>query len=114
AEGREAARAITRQRRDHVRGVEGPGDSQEQVRRCGGRLERDELQRVVSRRKRLRTLEHATSGRCAESSLCDAAFARDGWCAGSCFGLHESAAGVGCAVDAATTRFAWNGWFWEK
>ena len=39
----------------------------------GGRcVERDQLQRALSRRQRLRALEHAASGRNAARALCDA------------------------------------------
>ena len=67
--GCEAARAIAGQRDHHVRSAEGADDSAGKIwrgRRC---VERDQLQRTLSRRQRLRALEHAASRRSGESSL---------------------------------------------
>ncbi len=60
-ERRQAARATFRQRHHHVRGVEGAADSRREIWCRRRRLERDQLQAALSRRQRLRTLEHAAS-----------------------------------------------------
>ena len=54
----EAQGAAARQRRDSARSDQG-GRAARAVRRRGGRMERDELRRAVSRRQCLRSLEHA-------------------------------------------------------
>ena len=57
----QAARATAGQRHDHVRSAEGAADSGRKIRRRRRRVERHQLQAALSRRQRLRALEHAAS-----------------------------------------------------
>ena len=58
---RRTPRAAVRQRRHPARSHQGAGDPRVEVRRRRRRVERDELRRAVSRRPRVRALEHAAS-----------------------------------------------------
>ena len=89
----QAPRAAAGQRRHPAGSDQGAGHSRREVQRWRRHLERDQLQRALSRRARLRSLEPAAPRRDAEGAVCHA---EAGGCAGRLRGglrLPEGAAG---------------------
>ena len=101
-EGRQVARPAFRQRHHHVRSAQGAADPGRKIRCGSGRVERDQLQTALSRWQRLRSLEHAASRRSSTGAVCQPGAERCTRSAGGGIGLHESAAGIDCAVAASS------------
>ena len=100
--GCQAARPTLRQRNHHVRSAEGAADSGRKIRSRCRRLERDQLQAALSRWQRLRSLEHAASGRDAARPV---RYSVPEGCTGRVrggIGLYEGASGIDRAVGAAS------------
>ena len=80
------------QRRHPHRGGPGPDAARRQVRRARRRLERDQLQRALSRRQRVRALEPAASGRSPPRPVRDPQPRRGAGCVRRRVRLREGAA----------------------
>jgi pyruvate dehydrogenase E1 component len=102
----QGARATARQRRDSARGDQGGRGARIEVQRWRRCLERDELQRALSRRSRVRALEHAAPDGGGEGAVCRDALQG---CAGRVccrVRLREGAARFDRPLAAASARLA--------
>ena len=94
----QGARAVARQRRHPQRGGPGAAAARE-IRRHRRRVERDQLQRAVSRRPSRRTVEHAASRRKAACAVRDAVSGRHARRGRRRVGLSQEPAGPHLALD---------------
>ena len=110
----QAASATLWKRSDSARGAAGAGNSGDEVRRCRGCMERDELQGAVHRRERSGPLEPAASGREAARAVRHGMPRRCAGRAGGGFGLFEDLPNMISKWMPRQAGLAGHRWIWTK